>query len=210
MGGQIGVESEEGQGSRFWFTLDLRLGRGALVVAEEPPFPLSKPRPGRVPHVLVAEDNVTNQKVAVLTLEKLGFRATAVANGQEAIDALRELPCDLVLMDCQMPEMDGYQATLAIRKSRTLPNPNLPIIAMTANAAPQDRERCLAVGMNDYLAKPVRAADLLAMIDRWLPATLPERARLREAGSPPPSAPVAESPKKPLIDLSMVAELRAL
>src|SRR5262249_5369314 len=145
----------------------------------------------------------------VLTLEKLGFRATAVANGQEAIDALREIPVDLVLMDCQMPEMDGYQATAVIRESRTLPNPKLPIIAMTANALPEDRKRCLASGMDDYLPKPVRAADLLAMIDRWLPAVLPERTRVPD----PPARedrPAHVKPELPVIDLGMISDLRAL
>jgi CheY-like chemotaxis protein/HPt (histidine-containing phosphotransfer) domain-containing protein len=205
MGGTIGVESEEGLGSRFWFTLDLKVGKSiGLPAPEDQTFPKPKPRTGRTPHVLVAEDNVTNQKVAVLTLEKLGYQATPVANGQEAIDALREIPFDLVLMDCQMPEMDGYEATRIIRASRTLPNPGIPIIAMTANALPADRERCLKAGMNDYLPKPVRTVDLQSMLERWLPPVLPDRNASRTPTQAGPALAVR------IIDDAVIRELRSL
>jgi two-component system, sensor histidine kinase and response regulator len=122
------------------------------------------PRPLRI---LIAEDNVVNQKVALLTLEKMGLRADAVASGHEALRALEMVPYDLVLMDCQMPELDGFETTRELRR-REQGGPPLPIIALTANAMQGDRERCLEAGMSDYLSKPIRPPELLAMIDRWL------------------------------------------
>jgi len=120
--------------------------------------------------ILVAEDNVVNQKFALNYLHKAGFRADAVANGQEAVKALQTIPYNLVLMDVQMPEMDGYEATRAIRNpdAGTLKH-NIPIIALTANAMEGDRQRCIEAGMDDYIAKPIRQHELLAIIDNFLP-----------------------------------------
>jgi len=120
--------------------------------------------------LLLAEDNITNQQVALGILKKLGVKADAVANGLEAIKALESIPYDLVLMDVQMPEMDGLEATQRIRdvKSSVL-NHNIPIIAMTAHAMKSDRDRCLQAGMNDYLSKPVNPQALAEALERWLP-----------------------------------------
>ena len=133
--------------------------------------------------ILVAEDNVVNQKVALLQLQKLGCKADAVANGSEALAAVSSIHYDLVLMDCQMPEMDGFAATAAIRAQPAESSRRLVIIAMTANALEGDRERCLAAGMNDYVAKPVRIEDLSAAIGRWFGAVDPSALKgLRELG----------------------------
>jgi CheY-like chemotaxis protein/HPt (histidine-containing phosphotransfer) domain-containing protein len=120
--------------------------------------------------ILLAEDNITNQQVALGILKKLGLRADAVANGAEAVTALETLPYDLVLMDVQMPEMDGLEATQHIRNPQSaVRNHQIPIIAMTAHAMQGDRERCIGAGMNDYVSKPVSPQALVEALDRWLP-----------------------------------------
>jgi len=119
--------------------------------------------------ILLVEDNIINQQVALGILRKLGVAVDAVANGREAIDALKTLPYDLVFMDVQMPVMDGLEATRKIRDPQsTIPHWNIPIIAMTANAMQGDKENCLAAGMNDYIAKPVVAYALAKVLEKWL------------------------------------------
>jgi two-component system sensor histidine kinase/response regulator len=132
-------------------------GAAQMSVASVPPASQSL-------RVLVAEDNRVNQRVVLLQLENLGHRAVAVANGLEALTALEEIDYDVVLMDCHMPEMDGYEATARIRaQPRWM---DLPIIAMTANAMASDREQCFAAGMNEYIAKPFKVTDLAAVLAR--------------------------------------------
>ena len=116
--------------------------------------------------ILLVEDNIVNQKVARRMLEKAGHRVDCAADGREAIRAASTLPYDLILMDCQMPEVDGLEATERIR---ALPAPasHVPIVALTANAIQGDRERCLAAGMDDYLSKPIQRDALLRMVEQW-------------------------------------------
>jgi two-component system, sensor histidine kinase and response regulator len=135
--------------------------------ANRPPATIVRgDRRGRI---LVAEDNPTNQDVAVAILRKLGYEADVAANGEEAIRALQQAHYDAVMMDCEMPEVDGYEATRRIRERRTgTRNPSIPIIAITADAMAGDRDKCLQAGMSDYLAKPVEPRQLAGLLEKWL------------------------------------------
>lgn len=149
--------------------------------------------------VLLAEDNTVNQRVALRQLERLGYAADAVANGHEVLEALERIRYDAVLMDCQMPELDGYEATKEIRRLEG-DSRHTTIIAMTANALEGDRERCLAAGMDDYISKPIRQESLAAILDRWIPSD--------DGVSPAPQKESASAVR--VIDESVIAELRAL
>ena len=134
-------------------------------------MPLTLRADGTIRHlVLVAEDNLVNQKVAVLQLKELGYAIDIVANGNEAIAAAAAKEYSLILMDCQMPAKDGFEATRAIRKTEKGKTRRVPIIALTASAVEGDRERCLAAGMDDYISKPVTPQKLKEAIERWLPS----------------------------------------
>ena len=118
-------------------------------------------------HILVAEDNRLNQKLATRLLERLGHTVVSADNGKAALESLAHESFDLVLMDCQMPEMDGFEATQAIRKSDWVHNVDIPIVAMTGNVGDEDRNACLTAGMNDHIPKPVSQEALAAVLDRW-------------------------------------------
>ncbi|MEI7957319.1 MAG: ATP-binding protein, partial [Verrucomicrobiota bacterium] len=175
MGGQIGVSSVVGQGSEFWFTACFAVRLHPSPTKESPPLPppLAAAKPnwhGR--RVLLVEDNLINQKVALGFLRPFDLQVDVVVNGIQAIHALARAPYDLVLMDMQMPEMGGIEATLLIRGPRSVVlNPRVPIVAMTANAMATAEQECLEAGMNDFLPKPLDRHKLAAMLEQWLPQT---------------------------------------
>jgi CheY-like chemotaxis protein len=161
--------------------------------------------------ILLADDNATNQKVALAILNKLGYRADVASNGLEAVKAVEIGQYDLVLMDVQMPEMDGFEATEAIRKTETGTGaPRLPIIAMTAHAMKGDRERCLEHGMDDYIAKPVQPDALLDALEKWLP----RKTEAKSGTNTPPSVrpqrwPLVRPPRKRRFRLGQKRSSRA-
>ncbi len=165
MGGSIGVKSVVNEGSTFWFTVNLKFSE-RKEIHPKALAPLKNRAPVSA-RILVAEDNQINQVVIAKMLTKLGFRVDVVGNGREALTALLNIPYDLVLMDCQMPEMDGYEATTLIRRDSKYPS-SIPIIALTANAMKGDGDHCKAVGMNDYLSKPIKSDNLDETIRLWL------------------------------------------
>jgi CheY-like chemotaxis protein len=163
MGGSIDVDSAPGAGTTFRVDLPF-----AVAVASPPPEPAPPIQPPASLRVLLVEDNAINRKVADALLRKLHCQCASAVNGAEALRRLAGEAFDVVLMDCQMPVMDGFEATRRLRagEAGTLAA-SLPVIAMTANAMQGDREQCLAAGMDDYLAKPVSRDDLAATLARW-------------------------------------------
>ena len=149
------------------FPIGASVGSSTRIVTR---FSLAEQAKQRL-RILLAEDNLVNQKVALATLQKLGYRADVVGNGREALSALQSAAYDLVLMDVQMPDIDGMEATRLIRDPRSgARNPRTPIVALTAHAMAGDRQKCLDAGMDDYLTKPIRPDDLAAVLARWLPS----------------------------------------
>ncbi len=173
MGGTIAAESEPGRGSTFSFELEL-----APASAVDEPVPaqvaalLAAPaaRWQRSPLVLVAEDSQVNQIVAARTLERCGCRVDVVGDGRAALEALEKQQYDAVLMDCQMPDMDGYQATAELRRRERDAGGRTPVIAMTAQAMDGDRQRCIDAGMDDFISKPMRHQQLADTLRRWIPS----------------------------------------
>jgi CheY-like chemotaxis protein/HPt (histidine-containing phosphotransfer) domain-containing protein len=204
MGGEIGFESVPGEGSTFW--IQVRLERS------EPPSVSAAPagRPLRSRRILTAEDNAINQLVITEQLKVLGYEVTAVGNGLEALEALQAGEYDLVLMDCQMPHLDGYEATLRIRQ---LPGAagSIPVVALTAHAIREDLDKCLAVGMNDTITKPFTAEVLRRKLERWL-GTDPAGAEgvdeaVEQTAAEPPSRPEAACET---LDLRHLERLRVI
>ncbi len=227
MGGEILCASHPGEGSTFSFTLGLEpapapvdLGLGGRTGRAGGPAAPRRPAPKR--RILVAEDNLVNQLVVTQHLLALGHEVLAVNNGREALEVLARTPVDLILMDCQMPELDGYEATRRIRQGAP-ENRQVPILALTAHAMREDLERCLAVGMNDTITKPFREEILRQKLDFWLEGG-DDGALDRSPRSPQPATAAAPatpsmpprpraprlSPATPIFDGKKLAELRQM
>lgn len=188
MDGQIGMDSKEGSGTTFWFTVELKKSdktfrpgktKTLLGISDKNNTQLitghtiSENRRTNK-QILIVDDNAVNRAVATAILKKFGYHSDTAENGQAAIDKLKEIRFDLVFMDLQMPVIDGFEAAKEIRRSQSeVLNSQLPIIALTANALKGTREKCLAAGMDDYLIKPIKPANVLSALNKWLPSELP-------------------------------------
>ena len=184
MDGDVGVESTVGVGSTFWFTINLKVGDRAFAIEhkEDKTFEISGKLSELRPTILLVDDNATNRKVASQILVKSGCQVDSVSSGKEAIIKLQaDVTYDLVLMDIQMPEMDGMETTKQLKDLNIIDLP--PIIAMTAYAMKEDRDRFLAVGMDDYLAKPIRAQSLIEMVTQWVTQKKGKKIKKKEGKS---------------------------
>ena len=171
MGGTIGVASEIGVGSTFWFELLMASAdsqAGACDGTHQPSVPATENQATNGRRVLVAEDNRRNLRLAVRVLETFGLQVDTAVDGDQAARLVCENDYDLVLMDCLMPDVDGFEATRRIRRHEVATGAHIPIIALTANALPEDREACLVAGMDDFVTKPFTRHALLQAIERWL------------------------------------------
>jgi len=189
MGGEVGAESAENVGSQFWFTARLDVPEAPsperLLEETKSVEPVRRPLASSVQNqkILVAEDNTVNQKVASHLLRKLGYEVTLACNGKEAVELWEQQKFALILMDCQMPELDGYEAAREIRR-REDGSARTPILALTAHAMSGAADECLAAGMDDYLSKPIDRTQLAAKLEAWLgnmSACLPPEAIDRNA-----------------------------
>ncbi|MEJ2528613.1 MAG: response regulator [Gammaproteobacteria bacterium] len=205
MAGVLGMRQEQ-QGKPIFLTSHQLPIQDQDVVGEENIFV------GQ--HIILAEDNLVNQKVAKTLLDRLGLKVTVVDNGAKAVAQWEKTGCDLILMDCQMPELDGYDATAQIRRSEHGSGSHVPIVALTANAMETDRERCLDAGMDDYISKPFRQGQLVSVLQRWLPAdsqvNISEDDSIEATKAQPKVDSGTEVAMSEAIDLSVYAGIRKL
>lgn len=199
MGGELKVQSVVGKGTTFSFTV--KVAGGILVETVDQQAKSEQQRD--VLRILVAEDNEVNQRLVTVMIESLGHRFFIADNGESAVKAFCQDDYDLVLMDCQMPVMDGFDATKSIRSFEELKGGRVPIVAMTANAMRGDQERCLQVGMDDYLAKPVKIDTFKSMIAKW-------GARSRPQSLAKPAAPAPQNVVALKWDTSALESLKEL
>ncbi|MET0264231.1 MAG: PAS domain S-box protein [Duganella sp.] len=216
MGGEVGVRSQPGVGSTFWFTARLGISSASVPqvierVQDTAAELLASTRSNAVmgalkeARILLVEDNTFNQQIALEMLEDVGVSVCLAANGQEALDLLHQASFDCVLMDVQMPLMDGLEATRRIRADPQLSA--LRVLAMTATATSEDRERCIAAGMDDFISKPIQPALMYQTIARWLPERLPGAAAEAPAATARSTFKTTLAGDPAVIDLSILSKL---
>ena len=220
MGGSLTVTSQPGYGSRFQIDIWLPRAQAENIAIQNKPVQQQQGRqPSVAGHhvtfhgqVLLAEDNETNMIVAQAWLEKAGLKVRTAENGEQALRLIEQEHFDIVLMDCQMPVVDGFAATMTLREREAGTGQHLTVIAITANAMEGDKERCLAVGMDDYLAKPYTGPDLRNLLHRWLPSEEISLAAKQPPIPPRPGKTALEPSRKirPPLDASILESLRTL
>jgi two-component system CheB/CheR fusion protein len=169
MGGEIGVNSTPGRGSTFWLKVpfdlaDAAASPGEPQLTEAPPPP---PAPSSA-QILIVEDHLDNREILVLLLESIGYRPDAVGSGRECLERVAQQDYDIILMDCQMAGLDGYETTRRLRELEGDRRHTI-VVAVTAHAMKGDREKCLEAGMDDYMSKPIMEEDLARMVEKWVP-----------------------------------------
>ena len=216
MGGEVGVRSRPGQGSTFWFTARLGISSASVPdlidrVRDAAAELLASSRSAAVmavlkdARILLVEDNTFNQQIALEMLEEVGSSVCLAANGMEALELLRQTAFDCVLMDVQMPLMDGLEATRRIRADPSLAD--MRVLAMTATATNEDRVRCIEAGMDDFISKPIQPALMYQTIANWLPERADEAPRAAPALPPRPAFKTTLGGDPAVIDLSILAKL---